>query len=69
VSEPRTGDRAMLLAPCDNEAAQYVTYDHGLYKYRDGRVLDDASFGTSDGNPVLTFAFNGGANQRWSLPK
>jgi hypothetical protein len=69
VSEPRTGDRALLLAPCDNEAAQYVTYDHGLYKYRDGRVLDDASFGTSDGNPVLVFAFNGGANQRWTLPK
>jgi hypothetical protein len=69
VSEPWTGDRAMLLAPCDNSAAQYVTYDHGLYKYRDGRVLDDASFGTGDGNPVLTFAYNGGANQRWSLPK
>jgi hypothetical protein len=69
VSEPRTGDRAMLIAPCHNAATQYVTFDHGLYKYRDGRVLDDASFGQSDGNPVLVFAYNGGANQRWSLPK
>jgi len=69
VSEPDHGDRALLLAPCDNEATQYVTYDRGLYKYRDGRVLDDKSFGKSDGNPVLVFAFNGGANQRWTLPK
>ena len=69
VSEPRHGDRAMLIAPCDNAATQYVTFDHGRYKYRDGRVLDDASFGQSDGNPVLVFAYNGGANQRWSLPK
>ena len=69
VSEPRTGDRAMLIAPCDNAATQYVTYDHGLYKFRDGRVLDDKSFGQRDGNPVLVFAYNGGANQRWSLPK
>ena len=69
VSEPAYGDRALLLAPCDNEATQYVTYDHGLYKYRDGRVLDDKSFGKADGNPVLVFAYNGGANQRWSLPK
>ena len=69
VSEPRRGDRAMLLAPCDNAASQYVTYDHGLYKYRDGRVLDDRSFGTNDGNPVLVYAFNGGKNQLWSLPK
>ena len=69
VSEPRTGDRAMLIAPCDNAATQYVTYDHGRYKFRDGRVLDDKSFGQRDGNPVLVFAYNGGANQRWSLPK
>jgi hypothetical protein len=69
VSEPDHGDRALLLAPCDNEATQYVTYDRGLYKYRDGRVLDDKSFGKSDSNPVLVFAFNGGANQRWTLPK
>ena len=69
VSEPDHGDRALLLAPCDNEATQYVTYDRGLYKYRDGRVLDDKSFGKADGNPVLVFAYNGGANQRWSLPK
>jgi hypothetical protein len=69
VSEPRTGDQAMLIAPCDNARSQYVTYDNGRYKYRDGRVLDDKSFGTSDGNPVLVFANNGGANQRWSLPK
>jgi hypothetical protein len=69
VSEPRTGDRAMLIAPCHNAAAQYVTFDHGRYKFRDGRVLDDASFGQRDGNPVLVFADNGGANQRWSLPK
>ncbi len=69
VSEPRRGDRALLLAPCDNAASQYVTYDHGLYKYRDGRVLDDRSFGTNDGNPVLVYAFNGGKNQLWTLPK
>jgi hypothetical protein len=59
----------MLIAPCHNAAAQYVTFDHGRYKFRDGRVLDDASFGQRDGNPVLVFAGNGGANQRWSLPK
>jgi hypothetical protein len=69
VSEPRAGDRAMLIAPCQNAAAQYVTFDHGRYKYRDGRVLDDKSFGRGNGNPVLVFADNGGANQRWSLPK
>jgi hypothetical protein len=69
VSEPRTGDRAVLIAPCHNAATQYVTYDHGLYEFRDGRVLDDKAFGQSDGNPVLVFAYNGGANQHWSLPK
>ena len=69
VSEPAYGDQAMLIAPCDNARSQYVTYDHGLYKYRDGRVLDDKSFSKADGNPVLVFAYNGGANQRWSLPK
>jgi hypothetical protein len=69
VSEPASGNQAMLVTPCNNARAQYVTYDNGLYKYRDGRVLDDKSFGKGDGNPVLVFAYNGGANQLWSLPK
>jgi hypothetical protein len=46
-----------------------VTYSGGHYRFSDGTVLDDAGFGRGDGNRVVTWAYNGGSNQDWSLPE
>jgi hypothetical protein len=31
-------------------------------------VLDNSAHGRSNGNHVLSYAFNGGSNQLWTLP-
>ncbi|WP_327092996.1 ricin-type beta-trefoil lectin domain protein [Nonomuraea sp. NBC_01738] len=33
-----------------------------------GRCLDDRALGTAEGNPVILYRCNAGANQRWTLP-
>jgi Ricin-type beta-trefoil lectin domain len=65
-------DEVATLALCGSTPAssQTVTYDDGIYRFSsNGTVLDNAGLRKVDGNRVLSWVFNGGVNQVWSLPE
>lgn len=69
VTEVSFKGRAAIEACGTAGADQAVTFSGGRYRFADGTVLDVKGFGKASGTPVLTWPFNGGVNQDWSLPQ
>ena len=61
-------NQVATLAPCGG-AGQQVSFSDGVYRFANGAVLDNAALRNVNGNRVLTWVFNGGRNQFWSLPE
>jgi Ricin-type beta-trefoil lectin domain len=59
------------LEPCNGSLSGDETLFHstdGHWSFANGDVLDNAAHGRGNGNHVLSYAFNGGRNQLWTLP-
>jgi hypothetical protein len=69
VSESVLGGRAVLEPAGAAGYDQTITRSGDRYRFANGAVLDASGFGKSNGTHVLTWAFNGGVNQDWSLPR
>jgi hypothetical protein len=67
VTEAAT-DAQAALETCGSTGTS-VTYENGHYQFANGTVLDNAGFHAVNGNRVLTWPYNGGSNQDWSLPQ
>lgn len=68
VTSVAVGPRAVIEV-CDGASDQTVEFHGGVYRFdSNGSVLDVSAFGKANGTPVLSYAFNGGKNQFWSLP-
>jgi hypothetical protein len=75
VSSVGVNQQAMLERCGAHGFAQQLTYRDDVWSFSgrgghgNGSVLDDRAFGKANGTAVLTYAFNGGPNQRFSLPR
>lgn len=69
VSEATFNGQAQLLSCGAAGSDVHYSTTSDVYRYDDGTVLDNAGFRAANGNHVLTYAYNGGSNQTWSLPR